>query len=480
MNEGTRDTDDSRLRVRAVLHAQFTLLLAVLIVCAGIGGAAAYTAHVDPGTETVERTVTSWSVASEHVHSADVVRDSPVFDQGDTLTDRNTYFATVAPVLDVSLEASYQAPTAENVTVETASVLVLRNAAEGTVYWEDRETLASRTATDVEPGETVRTNFTVNVSALGQRIDRIQSDLGSAPGETEALVVSRVTVDGEVAGESVEHVQPLELAITPGGDTYAVEGAGGQSEPINRTVTEQVERSYGPVRSVGGPLLFLVGVAGSGALVYARRERRLELTPAERAWLDYRDDRSEYAEWITRVELPADLAGSSDGRAESLADLVDFAIDNDVGVVEDPTTGRYHALVGDRLYTYVPPTLGSGVDDANEVDTEREGADTGDGPGSGEDVAGGPNGIAVGEPGSSHAEVGGKNGVGGGDTPDAGENAPDAGESGDGSDANRSGGESASSGGADSSSGTGSSGESNPASGTDESDDRSPGQGSGS
>ncbi|WP_058366838.1 DUF5305 domain-containing protein [Haloparvum sedimenti] len=386
MTESTPDTTDTRLRARAFLHAQFTLVLAVLLVCAGVGGAAAYTAHVDPGTETVERPTTSWSVSSEHAHSADVVRDTPVFDQGDTLTDRDTYFATVTPVLDVSLAASYQAPASEDVTVETESVLVVRNAAENTVYWEDRETLATRTVTDVEPGETVRTNFSVNVTALSQRIDRIESDLGTAPGETEALVVSRVTVDGEVAGERVEDVQPVELGIAPGGDTYGVDDAGGQTEQIDRTVTEQTPRSYGPARSVGGPLLFLVGVAGSGALAYARREQLLAVSRAERTWLDYRDDRTEYAEWITRVELPSDLTGTSAGQAESLGDLVDFAIDNDVGVVEDPSTGRYHALVDGRLYTYVPPTPENGPRVASTEPGRQDGdsASPGDADGSDE------------------------------------------------------------------------------------------------
>jgi len=100
-----------------------------------------------------------------------------------------------------------------------------------------------------------------------------------------------------------------------------------------------VERSYGPLRSVGGPFLLVIGLLGSGGLAYARREHELALTPAERDYLSYSDDRSEFAEWITTFRLPASVHERSEAEAESLRDLVDFAIDNDIGVIADPETG---------------------------------------------------------------------------------------------------------------------------------------------
>jgi hypothetical protein len=55
--------------------------------------------------------------------------------------------------------------------------------------------------------------------------------------------------------------------------------------------------------------------------------------------------------------------------ASSLKDLVDFAIDNDTGVVEDPETGVYYAVTGDLLYTYRPPAPTGGAHDG-EAGTE--------------------------------------------------------------------------------------------------------------
>jgi len=95
------------------------------------------------------------------------------------------------------------------------------------------------------------------------------------------------------------------------------------------------------------------------------------LTPAEREYLSYRDDRSEFAEWITAIRLPESVHKRPEAEASSLRDLVDFAIDNDTGVVEDPGTGAYHAVTDEFVYTYAPPTLAVEGGDGNE-ETEGE------------------------------------------------------------------------------------------------------------
>jgi hypothetical protein len=161
------------------------------------------------------------------------------------------------------------------------------------------------------------------------------------------------------------------MTVTHGGDTYSVSEPGVQSDTTERTEPETVDREYGALRSFGGPLLLLVGLAGAGGVTYARREYDLALTEAERAYLSYRDDRSEFAEWITTFRLPASVHERPTAEAGSLRDLVDFAIDNDTGVVEDPETGAFHAVAGEFVYTYRPPAPA-----------------TGDGPADGEAVAG--------------------------------------------------------------------------------------------
>ncbi|ACM56083.1 DUF5305 domain-containing protein [Halorubrum lacusprofundi] len=364
---------ETRLRLRAVLNAQFTVILAVCLVAAAVGGGLAYTTHVDPGTETELRTVSSLTVESEYVHSAEVTEPNSVFDTGTVLDGRNTYFTRVAPVLDVDVETSYAADAASDIDISFESVLVTQNVGsdDGTVYWDERETLTTETVSGVEPGETATASFALNSSEVDATASEIESDLGASPGETETFVTTAVTVEGTINGESTSYARTIEMTLDHGGDTYTVSEPGLQSDTTEQTEPVTVEQSYGPLRSTGGPVLFLAGLAGASGLAYARREVDLALTPAEREYLSYRDDRSEFAEWITAIRLPESVHNRPEAEASSLRDLVDFAIDNDTGVVEDPGTGAYHAVTDEFVYTYAPPTLAVEGGDGNE-ETEGE------------------------------------------------------------------------------------------------------------
>lgn len=375
--------DETRLRLRAVLHAQFAAILAVCLLVAAVGGGVAYATHVDPGTETETRTVSSLTVESEYVHAAEVTEPNSVFATGTVLDDRNTYFTRIAPVLDVDAETTYQAASASDVDVRLESVLVIRNVGEeGTVYWSERETLANETVSDVAPGETAAASFALNSSAVDATATSIEEELGASPGETEMVVTTDVAIDGTIDGEATSYSRTIELPIDHGGDTYTVNDPGVQSDSPDRTEQVTVERSYGPLRAIGGPLLLVIGLIGAGGLGYARRGDDLALTPAEREYLAYRDDRSEFAEWVTQIRLPASVHEREAATAGSLRDLVDFAIDSDTGVIEDPQTGAFHAVTPDLVYTYHPPSPEGATDaepdESGAVDTAADDPDAGD------------------------------------------------------------------------------------------------------
>ncbi|TKX53887.1 hypothetical protein EXE42_10265 [Halorubrum sp. SP3] len=373
------DPNETRLRLRAVLNAQSTAILVVCLLLVAVGAGLAYTTHVDPGTETQTRTVSSLTVESEYRHSATVTEPNAVFETGAVLDERSTYFTRIAPELDVSVATSYAASTAENVTVELASALVIRNVGEqGTVYWRETEPLASETVSNVAPGEPVNASFTLNSTAIDGRVAAIEEGLGASPGQTETFVRTEVAVDGSIGGVPTTSTQTLDMTISHDGATYSVSDPGVQSATTERTVSETVEREYGVLRSFGGPLLLFVGLVGAGGIGYATREYDLALTPAEREYLSYRDDRSEFDEWITTFRLPGSVHERPTAEAGSLRDLVDFAIDNDTGVVKDPETGAFHAVFGEFIYTYRPPAPGSAADEET-----ADGAEVGGGADSG-------------------------------------------------------------------------------------------------
>ncbi|WP_281194868.1 DUF5305 domain-containing protein [Halorubrum sp. F4] len=385
--------DETRLRLRAFLDAQLSVLLVVCLLVAAVGGGIVYTTHLDPGTETQTRTVSSWTVESGYSHSAEVTEPSPVFSIGDELTNRSTYFATVAPELDVAAEVTYAIDpargvdaddAAENVDVAVDSTLVVRNVGEeGTLYWQQRESIDSTTAENVAPGETVSAPFTLNSTAIDERVSAIEEQLGASPGQTETFVVTDVELTGTLNGENVTYTRSVQFGISHEGATYTVSDPGVQSDGDEQQVTETVERTYGPLRGIGGPALLVVGLLGVAGIGYGRYEGVLDVSEAERAYLSYRDDRSEFDEWITQVRLPSEVHDRPEAHAEGLRDLVDFAIDNDTGVVEDPNTGAFHAVSGEFVYTYRPPLApGWGADDGEGVAGST--LDGNDDPGDGE------------------------------------------------------------------------------------------------
>jgi hypothetical protein len=88
-----------------------------------------------------------------------------------------------------------------------------------------------------------------------------------------------------------------------------------------------------------------------------RRRDALELTAAERDYHAFRDDRAEFDEWVVRARLPESVLDRERADAETLADLVDYAIDADVGVVEDTRTGAFYAVTPELLVAFDPPEL---------------------------------------------------------------------------------------------------------------------------
>ena len=372
------------LRLRALLHEQFAVVASVLVVLALVGGFATYTAHVDPGTTTEERVVATWESSGAFDHAATVTRGNPLFPVGSELGNRTVYFSTIAPEIGGEYAYSYGASGGGELTTAVEVVLVTRSvdestsqSGEGTVLWETSRTLGETEAA-LAPGDSVRAPFSFNASAVEGERGRIEEQLGGAAGTTETFVRATVDVEGTVNGERIDRRRVDTLPMSFEGSTYRVGPAetGRQQFETTRTVT--VPRTYGPLRSVGGPLALICSLAGLVALTAGRSRDRLELTDREREWLAYREDRSEFDEWVTTFWLPPEAFDRPEAEAASLADLVDFAIDTDGGVVESPNGSEYYVVHEEFLYTYTAPQpprrardAESEADEGPEADTER-------------------------------------------------------------------------------------------------------------
>ena len=369
MTEGT-----SRLRARAIVGSWFAVLTTVLVAVAVVGGAAAYTAHVAPGTETEQVERTHWRADGAFQHSAEVTRENPVFPVGSTLSDRSTYYAGPAPVLDGQYTLTYAGAGAEPATVDIDATLVIESSSDGTVFWSDRSSLDGTSAESVAPGESVDLGFSVNATELADRQATIQESLGDTQGEISTFVAIDATVAGSLNGQPANRSFTHRLPITVSGETYSVGSAEAGSEPVTTTRTVRTPREYGPFWSIGGPLLFVLGVAGVGALVAGWRKDAFTLSEAERDLLAFREARAEFDEWVVRARLSTAFDDRARADAESLGDVVDFAIDADTGVIENPDTGLFYAVADELVVVYEPPALARSEPPAGDDEDDGLGA----------------------------------------------------------------------------------------------------------
>jgi hypothetical protein len=361
------------LRLRAVLDRRFAAVVVLLLAVAAVGGWATYTAHVAPGTHTEERTVDAWSVEGSYTHGAAVTEAATdtAFEPGATVRNRTSYFQRVMPVLDGAFV--YESDGVEVPTrVEFRHRLLVRSVGQEsgdgkrTVYWQQTRDLGRSEAT-VQPDGRATSAFRVNVTRTIQHARNVSMRLGS-PGRIQLRVRTVLTATRQ--RESAEpHELTFALPIEPKSTIYRVEGDPRTAE-FARTETVSVPNEPGPAGVFGGPVALAVGALGVVTLIGARLRGRLAPSEAERDWLDYREDRTDFEEWITTMRLPNLDPSRPVAEAESLADLVEFAIDTDAGVIRNPDDGAYYVIHRDALYTYRPP---AGPDESpGHVATETE------------------------------------------------------------------------------------------------------------
>ncbi|MDZ7745800.1 MAG: DUF5305 domain-containing protein [Halobacteriales archaeon] len=345
------------LRVRAVVSSWFFVLVAVLAVLALSGGWAAYTAHAAPGTTEERSEQVHWTVSGEFQHSANVTRENPVFDMGTTLTNRSTYFTSASPVLDGRYVTTYTGVDASTASIDLNATLVIRAAGENTVYWTDRTPLDETSVDAVQSGDSASVSFSLNATQVAASQSEIQEALGQTPGSVETFVAVSTNVEGTVDGRPASRSFTHRLPLSVGGDTYTVGPAETGSESATTTETITVPNEYGPLWTVGGPLLFIGSVSGLAILGVGRDRDEFALSADERDFLAFRDERAEFDEWVVRADLPNAIHDRPRTTAESLSDIVDFAIDSDTAVIEDPDTETFYAVSDQLLVAYEPPVL---------------------------------------------------------------------------------------------------------------------------
>jgi len=352
------------LRIRGLLDRWFGVLVVAFLVVALAGGWLAYQGHIEPGTTTEQQTVSTWNVTGTVAHSASVRSTNPVYEVGERLHDRPIYFREATPVLDGTVSFVYGASEGGTLDVDVTRRISLQSVEDTRertlVVWERIHETEQWTTESVDPGSPVEAPFSVNVSRMMNLTERVDEDLDSPPGQPRLVVNTTFGLSGTVNNRSIDRTETYPVVVEFDGSNYRVV-ANATSERFESTRAIEVPRSPGLVQLVGGPVLLLVGFVGAGGLLAARTQNWLEVTDIERERLAYEDDREDFEEWISTIQLPDEVLDRPRARADSLGSLVDFAIDTDNGVIEDLSRGLYCVVHHGTLYTYRPPDKPAGT-----------------------------------------------------------------------------------------------------------------------
>jgi hypothetical protein len=377
---------DWRLRLRAVLDKQFAVVIVALLVVVVLGGWLTYTAHAAPATTTETKSTVSWEQTGAFDHAATVETDNSLFSVGTTLENRSAYFTQLSPELDGTFRTSYEPQDSGELDQTVSLSLVIREVGQDnqgsnpTVYWETTESLATETVDGVAPRESVTVSFSQDMSAINAEINQIREEIGGSPGSLEVFVRATVDSQGTVNGETVDETATYTMPVSIGASTYSVGGAEPTVESYETTQAVPVDRSVGPLRSIGGPLLIVISLGLLGGVVVG--SDRFALSETEQAMLADESDRESFDDWISTIKLPPEAFELPRAEAESLAGLVDVAIDTDNPVIEDPDESVYYVRHDGYLYSYRPAVEDSPADDEIEsvadspVDGERDDSDS--------------------------------------------------------------------------------------------------------
>lgn len=381
-----------RLRVGVVDNFEVLVVAALLI--GAVGGFLTYTTAGSDATETVTRETASWQSTGEFTHRATVVDGTAAFESGTVLRNRSVYFLRVTPILDGAFVYGYQASDSGDLDVTTTITLRYQSVSasdEGsqTVYWRVERQLR-RSSASLAPGERARTPFSVNVSAAAAEAQRIDEELGGTPGDVQVVVVARTAISGTRNGRSVETTRVNQTRIVTSGGTYSVRNDGPWPASGGQETDVTVPADSDPLRSAGGPALLVAGLGGLAGLGLFRRSDNFTVTDAERELSAYESEREEFDEWITTGRLPESTFAQTRIEVDSLAGLVDVAIDSERRVIQDTDRDVFAVLTDGYRYMYYPPkgpaltgdadgTAPAEADDPTDADADGDSTDPADG-----------------------------------------------------------------------------------------------------
>jgi len=324
-----------RLRLAIAQHPRLALSIAL------IGGLSLATVAVSlalaPPTEVVTEEVVVQAYGFDTETRARVTVDNPLYAQGTLLRDRPEYFLSYSPELLLLVHAE----TPPTTTVELHETVELRVIGRDgdRIFYDRAEVLSEHRHTTRDGNHTHET--AIDMRGLTDQL-RSLSDASAGVGTFEVelivtLAYSTEVYDGEITDRTALVIdEPVYYLTDP--------PAASQQESL--TVTQTTLQSPDPLLYYGS----MIGALGLVLALFPIWRIRATADPAR---LRVAITRDRHSEWISAGEFPT-TGQHQYIRTETLADLIDIAIDSDRRVIHDLHLDIYGVIDDAEVYYFSP------------------------------------------------------------------------------------------------------------------------------
>lgn len=374
-------------RLKALIDDYFLVIVVALLIIAAGGAWVTYSTVLSPGSHVEQRPAASWEVNGGFNHSATVVNDSLVFDEGDVRNDRMFYITNSTPILNGSFWF-HLGGSSGNATVSTEAHIVdfahyqKKNDETEEVtqrrIWQNKRAIAAN-VTKLQAGETENTSFSIDADQLRDRKRNLHKEHKSlyqiADIRTQVFVTTQVngTVDGYPVDRTFNYTLPINSTM----DYFVVSPTRSPNEQVLINQPKEVPNQPGILLQGGSIAGLLIPLAGLLGLFYGRENDWFDVSEETRTEIQHAKLQSEFEDWVTTGTIPADTDQPTIA-VDSLEGLVDIAFDSNRRVIKDTETGMYVLRDDDVRYQYTPEWIGSDdtiTKEGNDAENDQQDSD---------------------------------------------------------------------------------------------------------
>src|SRR5581483_6547531 len=333
-------------------HAAPAMLLAGLLLVAGLAGA--WSAYHEEARDTRTVSTTRWSESAAFAYSVPVTRNSTHWPNGTVLPmGMPGYFRTISDRVLVNFTWAPSGADAERGLADASLTLRVRaDSPQGRPFWSFERPLAQGL---FAAGEPVALHGTVDLDGTAAEVERASREMPVGDGHLNVTVIARVAYAFDRAGQDEAGTSEFALPVGLGDPRVTLPDPGDITwerphATLSTSTTATTLGWAGVLGSLRSLALVAGGVAALAAIAWAVRAGPARGVDAAEG--EFRRELERHREYVTLAEGPLDAARLPAPLVDTatLDDLVEAAADARTRVVLDRASRVYYAVLPTMTY----------------------------------------------------------------------------------------------------------------------------------